>query len=474
MQGDTIEIGIFNRSTSIGPSIATSAPTPTQGAMIWKDMWKKHHVNKRAQTSQISISPPPATQTIRDQDIPPDFFSLLEELENTLSTQSVVPNTVTQDNIISHNLDTPTEHHTHTDIPNSVVSNTVTQDNTMSHNLDTPTVYHTHTDIPNSINPRANLNTQATVSLTKTTQNISTQTRSARNIRWAPKTEHKHTNTQFVKSVDKSTNTDPLIILDPVDIRSLHRGLHIATYNPEHQIYLTTNNSLSIMPVPKPTSNQQPINQHTTVTCSKSSTQTEGQLSQIKVDHQTKQDINDPPKNPHQPLQPHTSGNKMTTNTTNKTSTQYQPEQLKVKKRVQWDSKTISHLLQIELKHKCDVTIKRLPYKTKTKPKVQTHKRLTSLANRYFPYEREQHRTKPTHAHTTTHTKTTGENQCTTDWSQLVHQEYSPTKPDIIDFSSSAEDNSSESTPETPIILDESFQKGLTNLFGEVSSSDED
>ena len=335
---------------------------------------EKHHVSKRAQTPPISISPPPATQTIRDQDIPPDFFSLLEELENTLSAQSVVPNTVTQDN-------------------------------TMSHNLDKPTVYHTHTDIPNSTNPRANLNTQATVSLTKTTQNISTQTRSARNIRWAPKSEHKYTNTQFVKSVDKSTNTDPLIILDPVDIRSLHGGLHIATYNPEHQIYLTTNNSLSIMPVPKPTSNQEPINQQTTATFSKSSTHTDGQLSQTKVDHQTKQVINDPPKNPQKPLQPHTSGNKMTTNTTNKTNTQYQPDQLKVKKRVQWDSKTISHLLQTELKQKCDVTIKRLPNKTKTKPTVQTHKRLTSLANRYFPYEREQHRTKPTHAHTTTHTK---------------------------------------------------------------------
>ena len=48
----------------------------------------------------------------------------------------------------------------------------------------------------------------------------------------------------------------------------------------------------------------------------------------------------------------------MTTNTTNKTNTQYQPDQLKVKKRVQWDSKTISHLLQTELKQKCDVTIK--------------------------------------------------------------------------------------------------------------------
>ena len=248
---------------------------------------EKHHVSKRAQTPPISISPPPATQTIRDQDIPPDFFSLLEELENTLSAQSVVPNTVTQDNTMSHNLDKPTVYHTHTDIPNSVLSNTATQDNTMSHNLDKATVYHTHTDIPNSTNPRANLNTQATVSLTKTTQNISTQTRSARNIRWAPKTEHKYTNTQFVKSVDKSTNTDPLIILDPVDIRSLHGGLHIATYNPEHQIYLTTNNSLSIMPVPKPTSNQEPINQHTTATCSKSSNHTDGQLSQTKVDLQS-------------------------------------------------------------------------------------------------------------------------------------------------------------------------------------------
>ena len=132
--------------------------------------------------------------------------------------------------------------------------------------------------------------------------------------------------------MDKSTNTDPLIVLDPVDIRSLHGGLHIATYNPEHQIYITTNNSLSIMPVTKPTINQQPTNQHTTVTCPNSSTQIEGQLSQIKVDHQTKQDINDPPKNPQQLLEPHTSGNKMTTNTTNKTKTQYQPEQLKVKK----------------------------------------------------------------------------------------------------------------------------------------------
>ena len=55
-----------------------------------------------------------------------------------------------------------------------------------------------------------------------------------------------------------------------------------------------------------------------------------------------------------------------------------------------------------------------------------------------------------------------------------MHQEYNPTKPDIIDLSSFSEDNSSESTTETPIILDESFQKGLTNLFGEVSSSDED
>ena len=141
-----------------------------------------------------------------------------------------------------------------------------------------------------------------------------------------PKTEHKHPNTQFVKTVDNSTNTDPLIVLDPVDIRSLHGGLHIATYNPEHRIYMTTNNSLSIMPVPKTTTKNQ---------CQNSSTQIEGQpiqQSQTQVDQKSNQVTNYQPKNLHQPLVPHTSGNNMTKNTTNKTTTQYKPEQLKVKK----------------------------------------------------------------------------------------------------------------------------------------------
>ena len=226
------------------------------------------------------------------------------------------------------------------------------------------------------------------------------------------------------------------------------------------------------MPVPKHT-------QPTTDTNPKSNTETEGQPTshfQSSVNQTPNLEINDHPYNPLEPLEPRTSGNNKTTNTTNNITTQYQPDQLKVKKRVQWDSKTISHLLQTELKHKCDVTIKRLPNKTKTKPKVQTHKKLTTLANRYFPYEREQHRTKPTHAHTNTSTKLepSGNNQHTTDWFQLVHQEYSPTKPEIIDLSNSTEDISSGSSSGTPIILDESFHKDLTNLFGEVSSSDED
>ena len=251
-------------------------------------------MNKRVQTPPISISPPPAVQTIRDEDIPPDFFSLLEELESTLSTQSVV-------------------------------SSTVTQDKSKSHNSNTPTNHHTLTDIPNSTNSRDNLTTHTCVSQTKSTQNISTQTRSARNIRWAPKTEHKQTNTQFIKYVDKSTNTDPLIVLDPIDIRSLHGGLHIATYNPEHQIYMTTNNSLSIMPVPKHT-------QPTTDTNPKSNTETEGQPTshfQTSVNQTPNLEINDHPHNPLEPPEPHTSGNNKTTNNN---TTQYQPDQLKVKK----------------------------------------------------------------------------------------------------------------------------------------------
>ena len=52
-------------------------------------------------------------------------------------------------------------------------------------------------------------------------KSISTQTKSAHDIKWAVKKEHKHTNTNHVTTHDKSTNTNPLVVLDPDDIKTL-------------------------------------------------------------------------------------------------------------------------------------------------------------------------------------------------------------------------------------------------------------
>ena len=142
---------------------------------------------------------------------------------------------------------------------------------------------------------------------------------------------------------------------------------------------------------------------------------------------------------------------------------------LKVKKRVQWDSSTISHLLQEQMKKTCKMTITKVPHKPKTEP-VNAHKRLNQLVRRYFPYEVEQTRTEPKHAHT----KSTD-----TDWVSLQNKAYSPNKPDIITVSSEDEESphmNSDSPKDTPsaIIMDTNFHDGLSGLFGEVSSSEED
>ena len=161
----------------------------------------------------------------------------------------------------------------------------------------------------------------------------------------------------------------------------------------------------------------------------------------------------------------------------NATSSGFKSDQLKVTKRVQWDSKTISRLLQNQLQQTCDVTITKLPG-TKPKKPINTHKRLTKLAQRYFPYEVEHHRTNPLGAHTKKqhnqyHASPNTEQD--TDWVSIVDKAYSPTKPDIITIEEEDDHQpSTTSTDDQPIIMDDDFKADLCNLFGEISSSEED
>ena len=387
---------------------------------------------------------PPKQPTIRDSGIPPDFFALLEELENTLETQSV-------------------SSYIHTE---SVQAN--------SPNCLTPATQTTNAIQVVSNNP---------IVMRKS---ISTQTKSAHDIKWAVKKEHKHTNTNHVTTHDKSTNTNPLVVLDPDNIKTLQSGLHIATYTPFHQIFICTNNSTSIVPTHrKPIDiNQTPIrniaHNHTTVntlaippvissTMTNTRTTTTMTNSITATTNTHKQPIaataiaNTPSFTDE--IHSHMSDDNITTDITNIKPT-YKPDQLKVRKRVQWDSSSISKLLQEQMKDKCDITITKLPRKNKSTKPVNTHKKLTKLARKYYPYEIEQHRTPAAHAHKT-HTDT--------DWVSLLNEAYNPTKPEIIHIDEEPTNvRPTASTDEKAIILDEHFKDGLCDLFGDVSSSDED
>ena len=317
-------------------------------------------------------------------------------------------------------------------------------------------------------------------------KSISTQTQSANDIKWAVKKEHKHTNTKHVTTHDKSTNTDPLVVLDPDDIKTLHSGLHIATYSPFHQIFVCTNNSTSIVPTHRqlidinqtpfrsttqnhtitntlaipPVTSSTMTNTCTTTTMTNPTTTTTNTHKQPIVATA----ISNTPSFSDE-IHSHTSDDNITTDITNIKPT-YKPDQLKVRKRVQWDSSTISKLLQEQMKGKCDVTITKLPCKNKTTKPVNTHKKLTKLAQKYYRYEIENHRTLPSYAHKT---------RTDTDWVSLPNEAYNPTKPEIIHIDEEPTNvTPTASTDEKAIILDEHFKDGLCDLFGDVSSSDED
>ena len=212
--------------------------------------------------------------TVRDEDIPPDFFRLLEGLGETLpqgeSTQSVL-------NLISSCL-------------------TSTNTSTQTHNNSIP--------------------------LTK----IQVQ---------------KHRNTTFVKMQDKSTNTDPLIILDPVDVITLHSGLHVATYNPFSNIFVCTNNSKQI--IPHCTTTQKP----TAVSESNHTPSTNEQTCSIEA--------------------PTTCS--MT----------------KVTKRIQWNKDKISELLRNKLQKQAQSPTKNIPKKSDQPKHVRIKHKLAKLVKRYYP-----------------------------------------------------------------------------------------
>ena len=278
--------------------------------------------------------------------IPPDFFDLLE---NTQSTQSVA----------SHNKKTCSV--SMSEASQHIQTTTTTQTYTNSHNHNNGMTTQTSYIQDNQHNTR---------------QSISTQTKSARNIRWAPKTEHKHTNTTFTKMVDKSTNSEPLIVLDPIDIKSLHIGLYIATYNPEHQIFMSTNNSQCIIPLPNRNQNiTSTTTIHGYITSSStnptihshgSTTQTTKPLIGNNIFNHDRTTHHTLITHKHQTLQPATVTHIDSPDTTDptpdtpkspkNTHAGYKLEQLKIKKRVQWDSHTISDLLKSQRKQKCDVS----------------------------------------------------------------------------------------------------------------------
>ena len=94
-----------------------------------------------------------------------------------------------------------------------------------------------------------------------THRNIGTRTTSAKHIHWGREMKHTHTNTEFIHKKDKSTNTDPLITLDPSDVTNLNSGLHIVTYNPQ-SIFMCTNNTSSIRPLGTSIMSQKTIKKH--------------------------------------------------------------------------------------------------------------------------------------------------------------------------------------------------------------------
>ena len=69
--------------------------------------------------------------------------------------------------------------------------------------------------------------------------NKSTQTTGGK-INLAAPIRHVNTNTEPKLSVDKSTNTEPLIILEPSDIDKLSSGFKLVTFGTIPQIYLPT------------------------------------------------------------------------------------------------------------------------------------------------------------------------------------------------------------------------------------------
>ena len=97
---------------------------------------------------------------------------------------------------------------------------------------------------------------------TQGTSTISQQTQTNRTgIPRIPKAMiHVHTNTPIIRFADKSTNTEPLIILTPEEITKIGCGGHIVSFKKQFQMFVTTNNTniTAITPTnSQPTANQQ-------------------------------------------------------------------------------------------------------------------------------------------------------------------------------------------------------------------------
>ena len=367
----------------------------------------KHHSDHREVPPSVSISPT-RTPTIREEDLPTDFFKLLEELEETLPRECQSVTTTT------------------TPVPTT--SNT-----------------------PN-LAPRDITNYTST-------KNICTQTSHTSDIVLMSAKRHKYTNTSQIRTADKATNTDPLIMLDPADIQTLHSGLHIATYNPFHQIYVCTNNSHIKHTKEKSTKLDKKSNtvvqnfDNTQIDLTTDSTPTTLTLPTTPGTTQ----ICDPPK-----LINNHCDYKTTPMKNSKLNTTYDKHPLKLKKRVQWHSDTITETLQTAMAKTCQKTKATLP-KTKPKQKVHTYSKLHTLAKKYYPNELDRIQMSPKHAHLT--------NSGETDWHSLVEAAYNPELPKM---STDSQPNRVKSTtPTSPVIQDSDFKKDLVNLFGDISSEEE-
>ena len=78
----------------------------------------------------------------------------------------------------------------------------------------------------------------------KPSRNKSTQTSGCKINTFA--TKHQTRNTDRSKTVDKSINTDPLIILEPKDIQNLTNGFKLITFEVPDIFFQTTNSTITL------------------------------------------------------------------------------------------------------------------------------------------------------------------------------------------------------------------------------------